>query len=335
MIYLGANPGVVYTGGYGYGTGMINGTLSVTIAGNNRMTIALKTRAGLDPTVADPVMILFPTTAVTGGFTIITVSTAVSLVIWNGSTMGVTNATAFRIWIVGFNDAGTFRLGAINCSTATQIFSLFDGIRSSTAEGGTGTADSAGVIYTGVAVTNQPMRVLGYAEWNSSGLAAAGTWTSTNFTYVQLYGPGIPTPGQVIQTLQTTTSTPTTITNTTTKTATANALTVTPTNAANLCRVVATSGTNKNNDGSGPHQNQIGRDSSSNLIGGQSGVYTDPTQINFYIGTTLMGFDKPNKNTATVYTVYMWATTATSTFTYNSQAAGPGIACMQVEELMG
>jgi hypothetical protein len=206
MIYLGATPGVVYTGGYGYGT-MINGTLSVTTAGNNRMTIALKTRAGTDPTVADPVMIIFPTTAVSGGFTTITVTAAVSLVINSGSTMGVISATAFRIWIVGFNDGGTFRLGAINCTSVTtanasidaqiiNIFSLYDGIYSSTTPSG----NSAGVIYTGVAVTNQPMRVLGYAEWSSGGLAIAGTWTSTNFTYVQLFGPGVPLPGTTVKT---------------------------------------------------------------------------------------------------------------------------------------
>ena len=63
--------------------------------------------------------------------------------------MGIASATAVRIWIVGFNDGGTFRLGAINCAAATQIFALPEGIASATAEGGAGGADSAGIVYAG------------------------------------------------------------------------------------------------------------------------------------------------------------------------------------------
>jgi hypothetical protein len=335
MIYLGANPGVVYTGGYGYGTGMINGTFSVTTAGNNRMTIALKTRAGLDPTVADPVMIIFPTTAVAGGFTILTVSTAVSFVMSAGSTMGVTNATAFRIWIVGFNDSGTFRIGAINCSTATQVFPLFDGIRTSVAEAGSGNSDSAGVIYTSTLVTNQPMRILGYAEWNSGGLATAGTWTSTNLSYVQLFGPGIPTPGQVIQTIQTTTATATTVTNNSAVFATANAATITPTSAANLIKATAVGGWISQN-GNDAWVCFIGRNAGAIVVGNKASNYSSDA-VNTYMQLTNTGLDKPNSVSVMTYIVYIGQQTGSNnlSYVYNPQMAGPQTAAMILMEMMG
>jgi hypothetical protein len=72
-----------------------------------------------------------------------------------------------------------------------------DDFASSTAEGGAGAADSAQVIYTGTAVSAKAKRVIGYLEW-SSGLATAGTWSAVP-TKIQLFGPGVPMPGQIIQ----------------------------------------------------------------------------------------------------------------------------------------
>jgi hypothetical protein len=58
------------------------------------------------------------------------------------------------------------------------------------------------VIYTtGAAVAAKAMRLLGYAEW-ASGLAAAGTWSIAP-TKLQLFGPGVPKPGEVVQVVRT------------------------------------------------------------------------------------------------------------------------------------
>lgn len=128
----------------------------------------------------------------------LSITAATSLVISSGSLMGATSATAFRLWVVGFNDAGTFRLGAVDALSGTSIMPLRDDIlASSTAEGGAGAADSAQVIYTGVAVTSKPLRILGYLDW-ATGLTTAGTWASTP-TKAQLFGPGVAKPGDVVQ----------------------------------------------------------------------------------------------------------------------------------------
>jgi hypothetical protein len=86
-----------------------------------------------------------------------TMTAATSLVVSSGSTLGAANNTPFRLWLVGFNDAGTFRLGVVNCLSGTSIYPLGQfPIASSTAEGGAGAADSAQVFYTGTAVAAKP-----------------------------------------------------------------------------------------------------------------------------------------------------------------------------------
>lgn len=177
--------------------------------GSSALTIALKDRDGSDPSTASPVSAgIRNVTAATGDFTMQNVSAASSVVVSSGSTLGTRSSVPFRLWIVLFNDGGTLRLGVINCLTTvagsgagsdvTAIYPLSAwGIASSTAEGGSGGADSAQVIYTGTAVTSKAFVVLGYATWES-GLGTAGTWSSGP-TRVQLFGPGVPLPGQTIQ----------------------------------------------------------------------------------------------------------------------------------------
>ena len=109
--------------------------------------------------------------------------------------MGFTSAVIGRLWFVVFNDAGTGRLGAINTLSGTSIFPLANGIYSSTAEGGSGGADRAQVIYTGTAVTSKGMTLVGFGDFTES---TAGTW-ATNASYLQNFAPGVLTPGQVLQ----------------------------------------------------------------------------------------------------------------------------------------
>lgn len=183
------------------GFAMLNGTF-VPSVNAGALTIAIKTKAGTDPTAADSVTILFRNSAAaTGDYTQIVINQATSFVVSAGSTMGATNNVAFRLWLVGFNDAGTFRLGAVNCLSGTTIMPLRDDLlASSTAEGGIGGADSAQVIYTGVAVAAKPMRVLGYVEW-SAGLAAVGTYGIVP-TKTHMHAMGNSLPGQPVQFLR-------------------------------------------------------------------------------------------------------------------------------------
>src|SRR5215211_7765296 len=189
--------------GLAYALPMINGQIVVSVAGN-AATFAIKNLAGNDPSASDPVLVLVRNaTASSDQWTVMTLTAATSITVSSGSTLGTGNNVPFRVWVVGFNDAGTFRLGVINCtvgaSSPTQVTTVpeWNAQLSSTAEGGAGAADSAGVIYTGTAVTNKPLRLLGFAEW-PSGLTTAGTWASTP-SFVQQMGRGIPRPGDMVQ----------------------------------------------------------------------------------------------------------------------------------------
>jgi hypothetical protein len=103
------------------GFSMVNGTITATVAAS-ALTIAIKTKAGTDPSATDPVHVLFRNvTAGTGDYTVISLIAATSLVISSGSTIGTTSGVANKLWVVGFNDAGTFRLGAINLSTNAPL----------------------------------------------------------------------------------------------------------------------------------------------------------------------------------------------------------------------
>lgn len=173
--------------------------LAASVAAN-ALTINLTDASGATPTGGSSVSIPFRSaTAATGTVTQASVTAANSLVISSGSTMGVTSGAPFRLWLVEFNDAGTYRLGAMNCRTSSGVYPLNQfGIASSTAEGGAGAADNAGVFYTGTAVTSKAYTVIGYLEW-ASGLTTAGTWDAAP-SRIEVFRPGNPLPGTVIQT---------------------------------------------------------------------------------------------------------------------------------------
>ena len=146
-----------------------NYTITATVAAN-ALTIALKTKAGTDPSSTDPVKVAFRNSSNgTGDFTTLTITSALSLVVSSGSTLGHISTLTHNIWVYLFNDAGTPRLGV-----CTTLFSP-DFVRSSTAEGGAGAADSNNVVYTGTAVTNKPFRIIGKLE---STQTTAGTWAT-------------------------------------------------------------------------------------------------------------------------------------------------------------
>lgn len=172
--------------------------LSASVAAN-ALTVNVLGADGNAPSTTNPVVLAFRNaTLTTGTPTLIAITSALSLTISSGSTMGFTNSTPGRLWLVAFNDPGTIRLGLINCLNGKSITPLRSGLRaSSTAEGGAGAADSAGVFYTGVAVSSKDYIVLGSLDW-ASGLATAGTWASAPTT-TAIQQPGMPLPGDIIQ----------------------------------------------------------------------------------------------------------------------------------------
>lgn len=192
-----ASNGAVFTP-LAQGAGMVNGTIVESHSGN-AVTFALKTLAGTDPSATDIVYFVFRNaTAATGNYVVLQVTAALSLTISSGSTMGTANNTAFKLWIVAFNDASTVRLAAINNVSGVDIFPLGQfPIASSTAEGGAGGADSAQVFYTGVAVSSKAYELLAYAAYET-GQTTAGNWAASP-TRIQLFGTGVPLPGAFVR----------------------------------------------------------------------------------------------------------------------------------------
>lgn len=173
------------------GATMVNGTIVESHAAG-AATYALKTLAGVDPSVADPVFIIFRhATPSLGGYVVKLVTTALSITVPSGATLGALNATPFRLWITAFNDGGTVRLAVINCLSGVNIYPLgqFPIASTSLTPG-----NLPQVFYTtGAAVTAKAYAVLGYASYES-GIATAGTW-NVSPTWLQLFGPSVPLPG--------------------------------------------------------------------------------------------------------------------------------------------
>jgi hypothetical protein len=206
LIFIGASGSItrVWTLGSTSSASIPSNSLSnfglVASVAANALTIAVKGIDGNDPSSSNPVAVPFRSaTAGSGDVDVLTLTAATSIVISSGSTLGApTGSVPFRVWIVGFNDGGTFRLGAILCTTlASGVLTQFPlsawGIASSTAEGGAGAADSAQTFYTGTAVASKAYTVLGYLSFET-GIATAGTWDAAP-TRVQVFGPGVALPG--------------------------------------------------------------------------------------------------------------------------------------------
>lgn len=302
------------SGGTAFAANRLSNVGLAVSASAGALTIELKGADGNNPSAGNPVVLDFPNvTATTGTPSTITQTAAASLVLSSGSTLGVTSATAFRVWFVAFNDAGTLRLGAILCTTCsstaiTQYPLGGSGIASSTAEGGAGAADNAQTFYTGTAVSSKAYVTLGYAEWGASGLTA-GTWTTTNLSALRLYGPGIKLPGDPVQVKAVYSASGSSVSNTTPTNVTGTTISLTPTAACNLVQLKADGKLQAPAGGAGVNteiSSRLARGgtqvaaASTNYIGNVSSAGTNVQSD----GTMAMsGIDFPNATSAQSYTV--------------------------------
>lgn len=131
--------------------------------GSNALTITL------NPTVLD----FRNATLGSGTVNTRSVSSAISLVVSSGSTLGTASGLLNRLAVLAIDNAGTVELAVVN----TESNQILDetGVISTTAEGGVGAADSISTIYSTTARTNVPYRVVGFVE---STQATAGTWAT-------------------------------------------------------------------------------------------------------------------------------------------------------------
>lgn len=264
--------------------------------GASALTINLTTAAGNTPSATDPVLIPFRSgTLATGTVSWVSITGAKSIVIPSTATLGTSNNVPFRIWVFATLNAGTPQLGVAVCSSSVAIFPCsaweFTRVTSTTISSG---ATSSGVLYATAGVSNDPVRMIGFAEY-SAGLATAGSWASVPTT-LQLFGPGMKRPGEVIQTVAPAFGSMTVVTFTTSATSTNVTANITPSSAANLIRysvqtTMASSGTNNLQFA------QMYRGSTA--LGAFSTMFS--TAASEPYGISFVGLDAPGTTSATTY----------------------------------
>lgn len=143
--------------------------LATSVSGN-ALTVSLKDRDGSDPSVNSQVIIPFRhATLSNGSFVRRRVSSALSVVVSSGSTLGTVSGVDAFIYVYAIDNAGTVEL-------AVSRLLLDEGKRySTTAEGGAGAADSNGVLYSTTARSNVAIRLIGRLLSNQT---TAGTWAA-------------------------------------------------------------------------------------------------------------------------------------------------------------
>lgn len=124
----------------------------------------------LNPTTLD----FRSTTLSSGTVTSRLISSAISVTVSAGSTLGTVSAQQSRIVVLAIDNAGAVELAVVNLAGGNDLSETV--LISTTAEGGAGAADSASTIYSTAARSNVAYRVVGYVQ---SIQATAGTWVTT------------------------------------------------------------------------------------------------------------------------------------------------------------
>lgn len=297
---------------------MSNGILSASAAAGV-LTVAVKTLAGADPSAGDPVDFYFRNNTLTnGGIVHIAVTAALSVVLGSTKTLGATSATGLRVWIAAFNNAGTVQLAAINCSDANGVYRPSEGGKFTTAV----PANASKAFYSTSAIgTSAPWRLLGYCEWSS--LTTAGTWVAPD--EVQLFGPGVPGPGEVINEAYFTVSVADAGTTSTSYADSAMTGSITPQSTANLIEATA-AGT----------MTPIGANSVACRLfrGGTTQIGNNALSASASGVATLTGLDRPNSIASQTYTVQRKTFNAATSVLFPNGDTGV-MASLVLKELMG
>lgn len=164
---------------------------------SNQLTIALKAATtGSDPNVANPIFVPFRDTTIANGDPVWRgITSAVSFTIGSGNTMGCLSGFMCRLWVVAIDNGGTVDLCAFNTLSGTNIAPINEAVLQSTAISTNGGNSPQAYYCNASAITARAIRILGYIDVQES---VAGTWAAGP-TYVQLFGPGIKKPGDIVQ----------------------------------------------------------------------------------------------------------------------------------------
>lgn len=301
---------------------LINVGLSASV-GSNALTVSLLNSAAGTPATTGPVLIPFrDATIATGDAVLVAVTGSLSIVISSTNTMGCVSAQMCRLWVFAINNSGTVALCAYNAFDGTSsVIGLNEQALQTSASGTTGGSSAQTLYCSTSAVTSMPIRYLGYIDIQE---ATAGTWASGP-TYVQLMGPGIKKPGDIVQakSVSSTTSASTNSASFAALTST-QTLSVTPTSAANpiMVKSFGTMGMG------GAVNGEIQLARGTTLIG-------NPVSLNATAAinapAAIFALDVPNTTSSTTYSFY-GKCTSSCTVTYPPATTG---VVLILEEIMG
>ncbi len=282
----------------------VNMTISATVGSGLLGVQLLAADTGLAPTALHPILCPFRDSTITNGGPIWTSIVSPVYMDTNavGATFGVATSQAFRLWVNVFNNGGTPVISLWHSGSASltpSTFSLQEGAVQSTT-GISNASTNAGVFYTpnGTSLSSKSFRTAGYLDW-SSGLATSGNYSSGPTT-IQLFGPGIKKPGEIVQQLYTQAVTGTTVT--TGATVSSLFLSITPSAAPNMVRY------------NHPTQLVVGGAGVGGIrmfrAAGASPVCTTPVSGSAFtianadreVGGTLTGLDRPGTTSQQTYT---------------------------------
>lgn len=146
-----------------------NGSLATSVA-TNALTIALKNKAGSDPSGGSSVSTSFrDVNSTTGTYTNLSVTSALSLTIPSGTTIGTQDGVQTYIYVYLFNNSGTVGLGV-------SLSLLDEGIAHLIVDISGGSSPSQFYSNTGIS-SNVPVRLIGRLLIFES---TAGTWASNS-----------------------------------------------------------------------------------------------------------------------------------------------------------
>lgn len=152
-------------------TDLMNIGIAASVAAN-ALTVALKGEDGNDPSSTNPVTISFRNaTSATGTVSQVRVTSALSVTASSGSTLGTRDATANYVYLYAINNAGAVELALSGSSSWDE-----GSTQSTTAEGGSGGADSGSVLYSTTARSGVAVRLIGRIL---STQTTAGTWAAS------------------------------------------------------------------------------------------------------------------------------------------------------------
>jgi len=179
------------------GTALVNGALSASVS-SNALTVSLLTMNGTAPSSDDTISIAFRPTSLTSSTpNVRTVTSATSVTVSAGSTLGFTASQISRLYVLALDNSGVVELGLYHPLSGTNHLPIDETLTyTSTAEGGAGGADSAHTIYSTTARTGVAVSVLGYIDIQTGG--TAGNWSNAPIQ-VQVLTPSTPRSGHIIQ----------------------------------------------------------------------------------------------------------------------------------------